>query len=175
MLESVPEYAHRGEQRFGYGTVVLGWQHFDHRACESRSIDAPFKNAESAHAACENRKHAELLHIPLLDAGRAADVLGNRRRADLAAFPDQAYAERGPVLQASLGHAEVALFEQAQGQRACGKQHDIEREDRYRRYGRGGHDSRLQYQVVSPARASPRCRTRTVLRSRKAAASLSAR
>src|ERR1035437_8922497 len=71
-------------------------------------------------------KYAELWHIPLRDAREAADLRGHRRCPDLAAFFDQAHAERAVFADAHLGHIEVALFEYLERQHATGKQHGVQ-------------------------------------------------
>ncbi len=107
--------------------------------------DAHFADAEARAAARDQVEYAQLGHVPLLDDRETADRLGHGRRADLAALPDQAHAERPVVAQAGLGHLDVALLEHFQRQQAAGEQDGSQRE--YMDFLLGRHYSRLQFTV----------------------------
>src|SRR4051812_43666549 len=77
----------------------------------------------------DEMEKTELGHFPALDRRKAADGLRHCGRADLAAFSDEAHAERPVVAKARLGHLDVSLLENLERQRAAGKKHRAERKD----------------------------------------------
>src|SRR6185503_11274032 len=102
--------------------------------------------AEAALAARHDLQYAKLRHVPFGDARQRADLERHRGLADLAAFADQADAERRAVLEAGLRHRHVALLKDAQRQVPAREQHRVEREER---------------QIVYFASSEARCRCLT--------------
>ena len=68
--------------------------------------------------------------IEVHDARAGADVRQLRDRPGFRALEDQHHAEAAPLPHAAAHHVEVARLEDAQRQRAAGKQHGVEREQR---------------------------------------------
>src|SRR5262249_50490639 len=119
---------------------------------EAVRLDAALEDAEALLAERGDVQDAELRHVPGADAGEGADVGGNRGRADLAAFADEAHAEGRALAQAGLLHLHVALLEDAQRQPAARKEHGVEREERKLGQLRGH---------TTSSRARPGCPTST--------------
>src|SRR5205814_4514956 len=129
-------------------------------ALEPAGVDAQFADAKAALAERHDLQHAELRHVPFGDAREAADFGGYRRRAHFGTLADRADAKGGGVAQAQLRHVHITLLEDAQRQPAAGKQHRVQRKQRYFSYG-------------ALSSASTRWRTSTRHSGRKAFASSS--
>jgi len=96
---------------------------------QSAVFDPLLLDREALHAHGFQVQYAELRHVPVGDAGQAADFLGDCGSTHLLAFLDQTHAKRPVVTQAILGHVHVALLEYPQRQQSAGKQHGIQRKD----------------------------------------------
>src|SRR6267378_1154695 len=158
------EQAHAGLALFRHRRVDIVGKHFDRGAREAVGLDSLADDAKAPLAARDDVQHAQLRHVPGGDAREAADLHRGRRRADLRAIADQAYAEGRVVAQADLGHFHVALLEDPQRQATAGKEHRVQREKR-----------ELLHYACAPSRARPRWRTSTRHWTRNASASRSAR
>jgi hypothetical protein len=88
------------------------------------------EDAKAPLAARHDLQHAELRHVPARDPGERADVARRGRRADLRTLADQAHAEGCTVLEARLGHLQVAALEDPQRQPPARKEHRVQREKR---------------------------------------------
>src|SRR5712691_7880977 len=124
------EQAHAGPALFRHRRVDIVGKHFDRGACEAVGLDSPADDAKAPLAAGDDVQHAQLRHVPGGDTGEAADLHRGRRRADLRAVADQAYAEGRVVAQADLGHFHVALLEYPKHQATAGKEHRVQGEKR---------------------------------------------
>src|SRR5690606_41839958 len=130
---------------------------------------------KSGFTACPDLQHAGLLHVPCMDAGKAADGLVLRRLSHLGAGGDAADAEAAAVAQALADHVHVARLEDAQRQDAAREEAGIERKERDdgRAAHHPGHPRGATVQAASLPEESPRWRTSTCSSGRKRAASCS--
>src|SRR6267142_2751834 len=163
LLDHPREKLHAAGAALRHRLVGFGRDRLDRAKREPIRLDAALEDAKALLAERRDMQDAELRHVPRSDAGEGADLGGNRGRADLAAFADEAHAERGALAQAGLRHVHVALLEDAKRQPAARKEHGVEREER-----------NVVHSEAS-SRARPRWRTSTLQSFRKASARRSAR